>query len=134
MWPRTDFLELPRITHPIVQAPMSGFTPPALAAAVCNAGGGLAPATVRAQVIALHRRQTVRPICERGSQVGALRNRFITQMADSEPLDFPLQTSLVGPLSQVPSEEARRRHAVLGRSSGINDQRAAGRSAGRQAR
>jgi nitronate monooxygenase len=39
MWPRTDFLELLGIAHPIVQAPMSGFTPPALVTAVCNAGG-----------------------------------------------------------------------------------------------
>jgi nitronate monooxygenase len=61
MWPRTDFLELLGITHPVIQAPMSGFTPPALAAAVCNAGGlgsigcaGLPPATVRDQVSALH--------------------------------------------------------------------------------
>jgi len=38
MWPRTDLLELLGIAHPVVQAPMSGFTPPALAAAVCNAG------------------------------------------------------------------------------------------------
>jgi hypothetical protein len=28
MWPRTGFLELLGLTHPIVQAPMSGFTPP----------------------------------------------------------------------------------------------------------
>jgi len=34
MWPRTDFLELLGIVHPIVQAPMSGFTPPALVTAV----------------------------------------------------------------------------------------------------
>jgi nitronate monooxygenase len=39
MWPRSDFLELLGITHPMVQAPMSGFATPALAAAVCNAGG-----------------------------------------------------------------------------------------------
>jgi nitronate monooxygenase len=39
MWPRTDFLELLGITHPIIQAPMSGLAPPALAAAVCGAGG-----------------------------------------------------------------------------------------------
>ena len=39
MWPRTDLLELLGLTHPVVQAPMSGFTPPALVAAVCNAGG-----------------------------------------------------------------------------------------------
>lgn len=39
MWPRTDFLELLGLTHPIVQAPMSGFTSPALVTAVCNAGG-----------------------------------------------------------------------------------------------
>jgi nitronate monooxygenase len=63
MWPRTDMIELLAITHPVVQAPMSGFTPPALAAAVSNAGAlgsigsaGLTPAMVREQVATL--RQT----------------------------------------------------------------------------
>jgi nitronate monooxygenase len=42
-----------------------------------------------------------------GRPARALRNRFITEMADSEPLEFPLQGSLVGPLWQLPSEEAR---------------------------
>jgi nitronate monooxygenase len=67
MWPRTDFLELLGITHPVIQAPMAGFAPPALAAAVCNAGGlgsigcaGIPPATVRDQVTAL-RQATNRP-------------------------------------------------------------------------
>jgi nitronate monooxygenase len=67
MWPRTDFLELLGITHPVIQAPMSGFTPPQLAAAVCNAGGlgsigcaGLPPGLVREQVASL-RHATNRP-------------------------------------------------------------------------
>ncbi len=67
MWPRTDLIELLGISHPVIQAPMSGFTPPALAAAVCNAGGlgsigcvGLPPATARDQVLAL-RQATNRP-------------------------------------------------------------------------
>src|SRR5271165_2893057 len=67
MWPRTDFLDLLGVTHPVIQAPMAGFAPPALAAAVCNAGGlgsigcaGIPPATVRDQVIAL-RQATNRP-------------------------------------------------------------------------
>ena len=67
MWPRTDFLELLGITHPVIQAPMAGFAPPALAAAVCNAGGlgsigcaGVPPATVRDQITAL-RQATNRP-------------------------------------------------------------------------
>jgi nitronate monooxygenase len=67
MWPRTDFLELLGITHPVIQAPMAGFAPPALAAAVCNAGGlgsigcaGIPPATVRGQITAL-RQATNRP-------------------------------------------------------------------------
>ena len=42
-----------------------------------------------------------------GRPARALRNRYITEMADSEPLEFPLQGSLVGPLWQLPSEEAR---------------------------
>jgi nitronate monooxygenase len=67
MWPRTDFLELLGIVHPIVQAPMSGFTPPALVTAVCNAGGlgsvgcvGQPPDVVREQVAAV-RQATNRP-------------------------------------------------------------------------
>jgi nitronate monooxygenase len=67
MWPRTDFLELLGVTHPVIQAPMSGFAPPALAAAVCNAGAlgslgcaGVPPTTIRDQVLAL-RQATNRP-------------------------------------------------------------------------
>jgi nitronate monooxygenase len=67
MWPRTDFLELLGITHPVIQAPMAGFASPALAAAVCNAGAlgsigcaGVAAATVRDQITAL-RQATNRP-------------------------------------------------------------------------
>src|ERR1700730_3240463 len=67
MWPRTDFLELLGITHPIIQAPMSGFTPPALVAAVCNEGGlgsigcvGRPPDLVRDEVAAV-RQATNRP-------------------------------------------------------------------------
>jgi nitronate monooxygenase len=67
MWPRTDFLDLLGIAHPIVQAPMSGFTTPALAAAVCNAGGlgsigcaTMPPAAIREQAAAV-RQATNRP-------------------------------------------------------------------------
>jgi nitronate monooxygenase len=42
-----------------------------------------------------------------GRPARAVRNRYITEMADSEPLEFPLQGSLVGPLWQLSSEEAR---------------------------
>jgi len=51
MWPRTDLLELLDITHPIIQAPMSGFSSPALVAAVSNAGalGSLGCATLATQ-------------------------------------------------------------------------------------
>ena len=38
MWPRTDLLDLLGISHPIILAPMSGFTSPDLVAAVSNAG------------------------------------------------------------------------------------------------
>ena len=52
MWPRTDLLDLLKITHPIIQAPMSGFSNPALAAAVANAGalGSLGCATLPIEV------------------------------------------------------------------------------------
>ena len=51
MWPRTDLLDLLGITHPIIQAPMSGFSSPALVAAVSNAGalGSLGCATLPTQ-------------------------------------------------------------------------------------
>jgi nitronate monooxygenase len=39
MWPQTHLTELLGIGYPIVQAPMAGFSTPALAAAVSNAGG-----------------------------------------------------------------------------------------------
>ena len=67
MWPRNDFVELLGIAHPIVQAPMSGFTTPVLAAAVCNAGGlgslGCAtlPATAIREQVAAVRQATNRP-------------------------------------------------------------------------
>jgi nitronate monooxygenase len=52
MWPRTDLLDLLGITHPIIQAPMSGFSGPALVAAVSNAGalGSLPCALLPAQI------------------------------------------------------------------------------------
>jgi nitronate monooxygenase len=42
-----------------------------------------------------------------GRLARAMRNRFVTEMADTEPLDFPLQASLVAPFSQLPSDETR---------------------------
>lgn len=53
MWPGPDLLNLLGITHPIIQAPMSGFSSPALVAAVSNAGalGSLGCATLSAQTI-----------------------------------------------------------------------------------
>jgi nitronate monooxygenase len=68
-----------------------------------------------ATVSPLHRAQ-LRDAADDGTEVTraftgrparAVRNRFVTEMADSQPLQFPLQGSLVGPLWQLPSEEAR---------------------------
>ena len=42
-----------------------------------------------------------------GRPARAIRNRFVMEMADTEPLGFPLQGSLVGPLWRLPNEEAR---------------------------
>ncbi len=42
-----------------------------------------------------------------GRPARAMRNRFVIEMADTEPLDFPLQGSLVGPLWRLLDEEAR---------------------------
>ncbi len=39
MWPRSDLMDLLEIEHPILQAPMGGESTPAMAIAVCNAGG-----------------------------------------------------------------------------------------------
>src|SRR5262249_21703943 len=67
IWPRTDLLDLLGITHPIIQAPMSGFGGPALVAAVSNAGalgtfgcGALPNQTARDQIQEI-RRATDRP-------------------------------------------------------------------------
>ena len=38
-WPRNDLTDFLDIEHPIIQAPMASAAPPALAAAVSNAGG-----------------------------------------------------------------------------------------------
>jgi nitronate monooxygenase len=42
-----------------------------------------------------------------GRPARAICNHFITEMADCESLEFPLQMSLVGPLLQLPGDEAR---------------------------
>jgi nitronate monooxygenase len=42
-----------------------------------------------------------------GRPARAMRNRFVTEIADAEALEFPLQASLAGPLWQVPDEAAR---------------------------
>ena len=70
-----------------------------------------------------------------GRPARALRNRFITEMADSEPLGFPLQASLVGPLWQLPNEEARAAFMPFwaGQAAAV-DQGDAGRAVGRKAR
>jgi nitronate monooxygenase len=51
MWPRTDLIDLLGITHPIIQAPMGGFSCSELVAAVSNAGalGSLSCTTWSAQ-------------------------------------------------------------------------------------
>ena len=67
IWPRTDLLDLLGITHPIIQAPMSGFGGPVLVGAVSNAGalgslgcGAMPNQTARDQVQEI-RRATNRP-------------------------------------------------------------------------
>src|ERR1700757_4668253 len=66
MWPRTDLLDLLGITHPIIQAPMSGFSGPALVAAVSNAGalGSIGCATLPAQT-ARDQIEEIRRACNR---------------------------------------------------------------------
>lgn len=39
MWPRRDLIDKLEIEHPLIQAPMGGESTPAMAIAVCNAGG-----------------------------------------------------------------------------------------------
>lgn len=62
-WPDIRLTDLLAITHPIVQAPMKGAATPALAAAVCNAGGlgslgcaGLPPVAIRDALVEMRRR------------------------------------------------------------------------------
>jgi nitronate monooxygenase len=68
-----------------------------------------------------------------GRPARALRNRYITEMADSEPLEFPLQGSLVGPLWQLPSEKARADFMPLwaGQAAPLIGESAAGQLVGR---
>jgi NAD(P)H-dependent flavin oxidoreductase YrpB (nitropropane dioxygenase family) len=63
MWPRTDLLDLLGITHPIIQAPMSGFGGPALVAAVSNAGalGSLSCAALRCRPHGIKSKRYVEP-------------------------------------------------------------------------
>jgi nitronate monooxygenase len=79
MWLRTDLLDLLGIEHPIIQAPMSSVTTPALAAAVSNAGalgslgsGSLSAAAIREQVAAT-RQVTNRSLNINFSPTAALR-------------------------------------------------------------
>jgi nitronate monooxygenase len=64
-------------------------------------------ALYRAQLRAATDEITVLTRVFTGRVARAIRNRFATEMVDTEPLDFPLQASLVGPLSQLPNDEAR---------------------------
>src|ERR687886_409707 len=67
MWPKTELIDLLKITHPIIQAPMVGASTPELVAAVSNAGGlgsyggaATAPAELR-QIIRQIRELTDQP-------------------------------------------------------------------------
>jgi nitronate monooxygenase len=68
MWTERRLIELFKIEHPIVQAPMAGFATPELAAAVCEAGGlgsagcATSPPDAAAKTIGELRRLTRRPI------------------------------------------------------------------------
>jgi nitronate monooxygenase len=86
MWPDKSLLELFRIEHPLVLAPMAGFTTVELAAAVSNAGGlgsigcaAMSPELV-AKNIAELRRLTDKPIsvnffCHDPAKADAARER-----------------------------------------------------------
>src|SRR5271163_4056907 len=68
MWPDRRLIDLFKIEHPIVQAPMAGFATVGLAAAVCEAGGlgSIGCATMQpqpaAKTIEELRRLTSKPI------------------------------------------------------------------------
>ena len=67
MWNDRSLTDLLGIEHPIVLSPMAGIVTPALAAAVCEAGGlgsigcGPLPPAVAAETIDALRRLTRRP-------------------------------------------------------------------------
>jgi nitronate monooxygenase len=61
----------------------------------------------RAQLLAATDEITVLTRAFTGRPARAMRNRFVTEMADTEPLDFPLQASLVAPFSQLPNDATR---------------------------
>jgi nitronate monooxygenase len=67
-WPNRRLIDLLKIRHPIIQAPMGGHTTPNMPAAVCEAGGlgsfpcaGLTPAQIR-ELVATIRAKTSKPL------------------------------------------------------------------------
>lgn len=93
-WPRGDLIDLFKIAHPVIQAPMAGASTPALAAAVTNAGGlgslGCAQMTVdqvRQDV------ETLRGLCDGPFNL----NFFVHQEPDLEAHDLDQARARIAP-------------------------------------
>ena len=65
------------------------------------------PALYRTQLQAATDESTELTRAYTGRPARAIRNRFVEEMADSDPLEFPLQASLVSPLWRLPNEAER---------------------------
>jgi nitronate monooxygenase len=108
-WPNKRLLDLLKIEHPIIQAPMGLHTSPEMPAAVCRSGGlgsfpcaALTPAQVR-DVVAKIRAQTAKPLnlnffCHVTQRDAALEAAWIERLASYytelgvNPPAFPTST------------------------------------------
>lgn len=123
IWPRTDLLDLLGITHPIIQAPMSGYAGPALVAAVSNAGAlgslgcGATPNQTAREQIEEIRRSSNRPFnlnffAHPAPQFDAARTRRVRERLSAYYDEFDLGP-VPEPTDPLPSFDEERLQLVL---------------------
>ena len=113
MWNDRNLTDLLGIEHPIVLSPMAGIVTPALAAAVCEAGGlgsigcGPLPPAVAAETIDALRRLTRRPInvnffCHARATIEAGRDRAWRERLAPYHRELGLDPDAPPPVTDIP--------------------------------
>lgn len=113
MWPNKSLIDLLGIEHPIVLSPMAGIGTPALAAAVCEAGGlgsiglGPFPPAVAAETIQALRRLTRRPMnvnffCHVRAKTDAKRDLAWREKLAPYYREFGLDPLASSPVTDIP--------------------------------